>query len=209
MVRGAAGERIGPRDMACRPATLLWHLAASQASTTDEDEPGRCQPLCATGNSGGASQLAYALADHRAGEVLDTVVLTSGPPHAAMADGCTPGSPDDEAARYESGAAAGIDAAYGYSPGTGPCSRGDDSFDRQWTQDEVGAVAVWPRSLVVLLGAEDGTSAPSHARAWQPGGSDLVAVEVAGMAHHVQQSPEGLAELLRALLTDAADPSAP
>lgn len=197
------GLPVGPRAMACRPAALVWHLALDGHATRSMDGP--CHPLCASGNSGGASQLAYALADHRAGEVLDHVVLTSGPPHAALADGCLPAGADRAARRYEAPAARGIDQSYGHLEEAGPCARGDVDFAARWRQDAVGPPSVLPTSLTILLGAEDATSAPSHVQAWLEGGvAGARVVEVPAMGHHVQRSPEGLAILVGALTGDGS-----
>lgn len=195
------GQRVGLRALSCRPATVLWHLARTHGSS--EPGTGRCQPLCATGNSGGASQLAYALADHEAGRLLDTVVLTSGPPHAALSEGCAPSASERSVAeRFEPVAARGIDAAYGYT-GAGPCARGDASFIDRWIEDDIGPVTISPTSLILVLGGEDHTSAPSHALAWVAEQDDVTVIEVPEMAHNVQRSPEGLLELVRSLVPDA------
>lgn len=194
-----AGEEVGPRAFGCRPATVLWHLADELAGL---DATGPCRPLCATGNSGGASQIAYAMADHDVGEVLDTVVLSSGPPHAALAAGCADEG-EGEARRYEPGAAGSIDAAYGHPEGAGPCAQGDVAFLQTWERDTVGPVEAMPERLFVLLGGADRTSAPSHARAWASAleaAPNVDVVEVDAMKHNVQQSPEGLQTLAELLL---------
>jgi hypothetical protein len=66
------GGTAGPQQAACRLATLLRHLRAGVAATG---------AFCATGNSGGSAELAYALTWQGAGKVLDFALPSSGPFH--------------------------------------------------------------------------------------------------------------------------------
>ncbi len=69
----------GTRALACRYATLLDWVA-----TTLHTGGG----LCATGNSGGSSEIAYAMAHYGMGRVLDLGVPTAGPPMGRIDLGC-------------------------------------------------------------------------------------------------------------------------
>lgn len=62
----------GPQQAACRLAALLRHLRKNVVPTG---------AFCATGNSGGSAELAYALTWQGAGKVLDFGMPSSGPFH--------------------------------------------------------------------------------------------------------------------------------
>ena len=75
----------GVRRLACRYATLAqWVYTNVQASTTI--------PFCATGNSGGAGAIGYALTDYGLGSILAMVETTSGPPMSRLDQACVPAS---------------------------------------------------------------------------------------------------------------------
>jgi hypothetical protein len=71
----------GVLQSACRIATLnQWIYTTIQNNTT--------LPMCATGNSGGAGSIAYALNQYNGTSNLSMVELTSGPPTARLDWGC-------------------------------------------------------------------------------------------------------------------------
>src|SRR5437867_7671752 len=72
----------GPRKLACRYATL------AQWVYDNIHEGGAARPFCATGNSGGAGAIAYALAHYDLGSTLAMVEPTSGPPFGRVDYGC-------------------------------------------------------------------------------------------------------------------------
>jgi hypothetical protein len=164
--------------------------------------------FCISGNSGGASQVAYALSFYGLDSILDAVIPTSGPPHAAQAKGCLRRS-GEEAYWYDGGASDTIDSSYGFAAGQGPCSRHDASFASRWdaeSADTGGNDFFYPRTrVVVILGAQDASSAPPHARDFATrldlAGTPYVTLQVVpNMAHPIQQSQDGLAALHAALL---------
>jgi hypothetical protein len=76
----------GVRRLACRYATVTqWVYANIQGSNTSV-------PLCATGNSGGAGAIAYALTDYAENNILSMVETTSGPPMTRLDLACVPSS---------------------------------------------------------------------------------------------------------------------
>jgi hypothetical protein len=83
---GPAADGNGPLSLACLPATSLqWvhdHILGSGT------------PLCATGNSGGSQQLAYALSQYGLGSgttsIFTMVEPTSGPELSRLDYGCAP-----------------------------------------------------------------------------------------------------------------------
>ena len=72
----------GPRKLACRYATL------AQWVYDNIHEGGAARPFCATGNSGGAGAIAYALAHYDLGSIFAMVEPTSGPPFGRIDYGC-------------------------------------------------------------------------------------------------------------------------
>lgn len=66
------GGTAGPQQASCRLATLLRYLRTNVVPTG---------AFCATGNSGGSAELAYALTWQGAGKVLDFAMPSSGPFH--------------------------------------------------------------------------------------------------------------------------------
>jgi hypothetical protein len=128
---GPASDGNGPISLACLPATSMqWVYTNMLASGT---------PLCATGNSSGASAIAYALAQYGLGSIFSMVEPTSGPEFARLDYGCLPASNQrtyfcapcgsgEQSDSYGLTNAEGIvDPAYtGIVNGmpTGPCSEG-------------------------------------------------------------------------------------
>jgi len=76
----------GVRRLACRYATVAqWVYTNIQKSNT-------ALPMCATGNSGGAGAIAYALTDYGQSNILSMVETTSGPPMTRLDLACVPSS---------------------------------------------------------------------------------------------------------------------
>jgi hypothetical protein len=206
-LRASAGEDAGPAHLACRPATVIrWvngHFPVASA-------PGKRCGLCVTGNSGGASQVSYALSHYRLGSIIDRAVPTSGPPHAAMSDGCLATSGPDA---YSSRNRMFIDSSFGYLDGDGPCSRRDSSFVPRWREESVdgnGSYTYAGTTVRFLFGSEDTTSAPALAQRYYKkikdgGGTDVAESEVQGMDHDITQSQAGLDALRQALFPDAGN----
>ena len=162
---------------------------------------GRCG-FCITGNSGGATQVSYALSHYGLDGILAAVVPSGGPPHAALAKGCL-GS--DPVYRFLPGSAGVIDSSYGAGRrGSGPCARGGAAFASRFQQDAVdtgGSDYVHPRTRVVFLfGGRDETVGPAHGMDYlarlRSARSPRVSVKnIPGMPHAIAGSPEGLAVL--------------
>jgi len=85
--------------------------------------------FCATGNSAGSSQIAYALSKHGLGSgsnpTVDHAVFSSGPVFADLYEGCQPNFADPAQAddyRYLPNSKSLLDLAFGEVGGSGPCS---------------------------------------------------------------------------------------
>ncbi len=207
----APGEQIGPARLACRPATIIrWaHDNLFRPLGVTGGALGSCG-FCITGNSGGATQVSYALSHYGLDTILDAVVPSGGPPHAAMAKGCLR-NPAEQNYWYAESSAGTIDRSYGFIGRDGPCSRHDPSFVPRWLADSVdtsGDDYVHPRTRIVFLfGAQDriqnGFPLDYIARL-RAAGSPLVGVVVAPNTPHATMStPEGLAAFRVALLAGA------
>ncbi len=72
----------GPRKLACRPSTAMRWIYENHHTG------GQDTGFCAAGGSGGAGQIAYALAHYGLHDVLDFVAVNGGPPMARPDLGC-------------------------------------------------------------------------------------------------------------------------
>jgi len=80
---GGDGAPDGPLDLACRYATLSRAICADTALHVAGT------PCVAHGQSGGSSAVTYALTRYGAGDWLDGVLLSGGPPIGDLERGCT------------------------------------------------------------------------------------------------------------------------
>lgn len=134
----------GPLALACLPATSMQWIYDNILSTGT--------PLCATGNSGGAVQIAYALAEYGLGSIFSMVEPTSGPEFARLDEGCSPKANEYTACaicgfgtlngKFDSGAAtADVDPAYtGSTSKPGDCTEnitGQGDFAKQLRHDSI------------------------------------------------------------------------
>ena len=195
------GSEVGPGVLACRPSSIIAWVHDHLYKPTAKHHARTCG-FCATGNSGGASEISYALSFYGLDTMLDVVVPTSGPPHAAILKGCDPAK-GSKAYRYSPTAANLIDDSYGFAAGTGPCTA--HSTDSAWaTMWHDGAVDTGgndffhPRTRIVfILGGQDAGVAPPHAmdylkklrRAKSPA---VYLRRPSAMPHAVQASDRGL-----------------
>jgi hypothetical protein len=76
---GASTPNVGVAAPACRYVALIDWLADNLPETG---------PTCSFGNSGGSSEIGYALARHRLGDRIKLAVLGGGPPMARVDLGC-------------------------------------------------------------------------------------------------------------------------
>jgi hypothetical protein len=213
-LQATRGEDVGPARLACRPATVArWiHDEYRVARGT----PSRPCGFCISGQSGGASQVAYALARYGLDRFVDVMIPTSGPPHAAIQDGCA--GPEGRPSTFNRKHQAGFfDVSYGFLDGDGPCARRDASYVPRWTADsvEVGGDYDHPDTTIrFVFGGRDSTAAPYHALRYvdrlRDDQDNRVTVVVSPcMAHGVQDDADGLAAIRSALLgtTEKGSPS--
>jgi len=192
----APGEEAGTAAVACRPATVIrWVHDEVYAPLGLTPAPLTCG-FCVTGNSGGASQVTYPLAYYGLEAILDVVVATAGPPHAALAAGCLR-RPGEEALWYDENTANGrIDDSFGFAPGTGPCARRDASYVDRWRAESIdtgGNDYYYPDTLVqFFFGTRDETGAVPHGQTY------VDALRTAGSPHVATEVLEGVPHSLNA-----------
>ncbi|MGI8787147.1 MAG: hypothetical protein ACR2HG_05225 [Pyrinomonadaceae bacterium] len=164
--KSAKGWHVGQGRLACRPATAArWvydNLFTSTATTA----------FCATGQSGGSTQVAYMITQYGLADIISTAVLTGGPPHSRIDLGCLKYDSANSAAWYNDGASAGlIDEGFGYSTNFGPCTNNTFSFRKHFQEASI-AYGDWqynyPHTMVwFLIGAQDTTPAPGQSVFYQ------------------------------------------
>lgn len=203
-----AGQTLGPALLACRPATVAKWIHDQVYVPLNLHPPLGACGYCLTGNSGGASQIAYALAFYGLDGLVNAAVPTSGPVHAALTKGCLL-SPGYE---YQRTQAQTIDKSYGYvSPpqGLGPCVTHDPSWTPVWNADSVdlgGTDYLYATTRIeIIIGGLDDSRAPAHAQDFDQalasaGTPYLKLTLVAQMGHQITNSVGGLNALQAALL---------
>lgn len=205
-VAAPAGEPLGQEVLAGRPATVIqWVHDNMYSPSVGSSGIGHCG-FCITGNSAGASQVAYVVSSYGLDTIADAMIPTSGPPMAALEKGClqVPGY------AYDPGKAGLIDISYGFyaKTGPGPCTMADPAFTPEWVanSNETGGTSYnYPATRVhIIVGGRDQPLIINHANdyyqvllaAQQP---MLTWQEVPTMAHEITASQDGLNALLAAL----------
>jgi len=161
--RGASLRAEGFGQLACRPATILrWVYDHLHEVTPDT-------AFCASGDSNGASQIAYALTQYGLADIVDAAELDGGPNWARVDIGCY-GNDSLNIPLWFSASDRNIaDWAFGYeADGSGPCAQRNASF-RTTFQNSSLAYGTWsyvyPRTMLhFLYGDQDHTTTASHGR---------------------------------------------
>src|SRR5262249_31674878 len=108
-VVASTGVQSGQELLASRPATVIkWVYDNIYAPLGLSHGIGECG-FCITGNSGGSSQVAYALSTYGLDSIVDAAVPTSGPTHADISKGCL----QEPGYDYDNGNIGIIDLSYG------------------------------------------------------------------------------------------------
>jgi hypothetical protein len=205
--QASPGEDAGPAHLACRPATVLrWAYDHLYAPLGLSHGLGRCG-FCATGNSGGASQVTYALSAYGLAPILDAIVPTSGPPHASQLLGCER-NPGEDAYWYDASSSGTIDASYGFLGGGGPCAGHAKIFESRWRAESVdtGASSLsYPSTRVrFIFGELDHSNAVALGQrflaAIRQAGSPMVSSQtVPDTSHDVFSTTQGMQAIENAL----------
>lgn len=173
----------GPKALGARPKAAIDWVQANVAAE-----------VRATGNSGGATQLAYALSFHAAD--VERAVFTGGPTHTLLTLACMgPGA-------FEDSERQNVDASYGNTH----CFDQDLAGKTDWDEDSLdtndGEFLLPPTTFI--MGCQDESQAPDHARAYvarlRDAGTQLQYKRVVTMTHIIQSNQRGC-DLLKQVLT--------
>jgi hypothetical protein len=167
--------------------------------------------FCITGNSGGSSQVAYALSHSGLASIVDVVIPTGGPPHAALAKSCLD-VPAESGYWYPVGTRDFIDKGFGHFDGNGPAVRQDPTFRPRWLTEGVatgGSEYLHPRTRVhFIFGDGDRgmqTVGGDYVERLRQGGTPYLTSELAARTgHEVYATAEGRATLWNAILQNTA-----
>lgn len=198
--------REGQAKLACRPATVArWIYDNLHAG-------GAAAPYCATGNSGGSSQVSYMLSHYGLDQILSSVVPSSGPPMGRIDRGCLERQdPDLPNMIYGSSARQTIDRSFGFYRNDGPCVNRQTSFGKRFTKASVAARG--PRNyryrntmVWFVFGADDSGSSVGQGLFYHDklveSGSPLVGMSVAPRTPHAAPSTRNGANMIRDVLLE-------
>lgn len=131
-LESSPGNDAGQAHLGCRPATVIKYVYDTYyvplgVRPSHVGEAG----FVITGNSGGASQVGYALTHYGLDEIVDVVIPTGGPPHSALAKSCT----GVRGYHFDLGTRQFIDRGFGFFDGNGPAARQDPAFIPRWLEE--------------------------------------------------------------------------
>ena len=194
-------DPVGPARLACRSATAVKYVHDNYFERTGAHPAPLACGFCITGNSGGASQIAYMLGFYGLSGIIDGAVLTGGPPHAGLAKACL----NQPGYEYTPQLDQVLDASYGFfKPERGPCELHTQSWADTWKRDGAdtgGDDYDYPDTRVLLLlGALDDTAVGPHQmdylhRLQAAGSPHVKQVTIPGMSHVITLSDAGLGQI--------------
>jgi hypothetical protein len=207
-LESSAGNDAGPAHLGCRSATIIKYVHDTWYLPLGVVKEGIGLPgFAVTGNSGGASQIGFALAFYGLDEILDVVVPTGGPPHSALAKSCLTNA-NERGYWFDLQTRQYIDRGFGFFTGDGPAARNDPAFLPRWLEESHstgGTDYNHPRTRVhFIIGEQDGqmqTIARDYYNRLRAGNSPFVTWEIApGTPHLVASTEAGRAAIKNALL---------
>lgn len=210
------GHAEGMANLACKPATVTRWVY----DNLHDDRP--TTAFCATGHSNGASQFAYGLTFYGVADLLDYVVLESGPNWSRIDAACIKdddgeddggdGGDDLDDLYAEDGERRTIDWGFGFaSDGSGPCARSRTAYRSQFQAASVAYglhTYKYPHTKILFLfGEEDETTTRAQGEVFydtlkDSGSPWIERLEIDDADHFVTDSPEGAAAMQNALLND-------
>jgi hypothetical protein len=135
-LESSPGNDAGPAHLGCRPATVIKYIYDMYYEPLGIPKQRFRAGFVLTGNSGGASQVGYALSHYGLEEIVDVAIPTGGPPHSALAKSCM-NTPGEQAYWFALTTREFIDRGYGFFDGNGPAARQDSSFIPRWREESV------------------------------------------------------------------------
>jgi hypothetical protein len=203
----------GPRALACRYATVVhavWTLLLSSDTA---------HPVCATGNSGGAALIAYAITQYGMGNssgpgpMFAMVEATSGPPYGRIDHGCAGAAAPDPSAGCPPGVKIsedfGIQTAQDFVDPAYPspvCSTdinsngkiADASFHHDSVVSDDFPRPTYQTVVRMLLGSQDLSAAVPLSTEWYSAiKSSKSAMCVAGAAHALPGNYNGAVDIVK------------
>jgi len=197
----------GVRRLACRYATVAqWVFQNIQNANSS-------LPVCATGNSGGASAIAYAVTHYGLDSLFSYVEPTSGPPLNRLDYGCicngasvdTPCGNGSLPLCYSSALKAIVDLSYStpYCEQSDPSNTSNQARLLSDSLDSPGANYTYPKTGVnVVYGGLDGSVAVSQGLEWY---NQVSAVNSPAAAQCVSDAPHEMPSVLDAATTIASN----
>lgn len=209
------GNDAGTARLGCRPATVIRHVYDNYylplgVRLSRIGQAG----FCVTGNSGGASQVSYALSHYGLENILNVVIPTGGPPHSALAKSLL-NNPGEEGYWYSLDTRRFIDEGFGFSDGNGPGARQDPAFTSRWLAESVatgGSDYNHPTTRIhFIIGENDATGqqvvSSDYSNRLRSEGSPFVTVEIVpDTPHSITGTAAGRAALKAAILADQGPP---
>lgn len=129
------GNGAGTAHLGALPATVIRYVYDNlYISLGIAARPLGEAGFCITGNSGGASQVGFALSHYGLEGILDVVIPTGGPPHSVLDKSCL-ARPGEETYQYPLGTRQFIDQGFGEFSGNGPAARQDTTFVPRWLEE--------------------------------------------------------------------------
>jgi hypothetical protein len=212
----APGEIAGIAHLACRPATVIKYVH-KQYYVPLGLNPARGEAgFAITGNSGGASQVAYSLSHYGLDRILDVVIPTGGPPHSALAKSCSKKVADKKYWLTLSQRKF-VDEGFGFFSGDGPCAAGDASYIPRWKKESTskgGSDHYHPKTRIhFILGKKDhqmrNIARDYYLRLKHAKSPHVTWEVVSDTQHTVSDTQQGLTALMNAILTNEDEPSSP
>jgi len=166
----------GVRRLACRYATLAQWIYTNIPNS-------KSIPLCATGNSGGAGAIGYALTEYGLDSIFAMVETTSGPPMSRLDEACVQQNPCQNETTYScNGTNETIHMCYA----TSESEIIDPAYSTPICTNAVNGTSAPPAGLLLsdsilggptpnfpstyvnlVIGGEDTSSAPDQALTWE------------------------------------------
>lgn len=132
----SAGNQAGLAHLACRPATVIKYVYQTYYLPLGLKRNPGVAGFAVTGNSGGASQVAYALSHYGLDRILDVVIPTGGPPHATLAKSCMNNLPQ-KPYWFSLQTRQFIDKGFGFLNASGPCALQNPLYLPRWIRESV------------------------------------------------------------------------
>jgi hypothetical protein len=201
------GNDAGTAHLGCRPATVIRHVHDTLYAPLGVNPPIGEAGFCVTGNSGGSSQIGYALSHYGLDTIIDVAIPTGGPPHASLAKAMMD-DPAESAYWYPLETRQFIDEGFGFFNGNGPGALHDPTFVPRWLEESHstgGNDYLHPSTRIhFITGAQDPQMLVEGGD-WfvrlQDEGSPMVTREVVpNTPHGVAQTAAGRAAIRAAIL---------